>query len=138
MSRYSSLIRLHSWKVDKKRRTLADLEKLSQEMRFRLKNLGEEVKQEQEAARQAGASGGNYANYANNARLRRMTMENSIANISEQVVAARDEVAEAYRELKKYETADANQRRQVEQRNIRREQIALDEVALNVFRRRQD
>ena len=51
---------------------------------------------------------------------------------------AKEEVAEAYRELKKFELVKARNQSLANKRRRRQEQQVLDEVGLNQFRRRND
>jgi len=136
MKRYANLIRLNKWRVDQRRRHLAELETLAQEMRGRLDRMTAEIKAEQDLAHENKSVGHTFIAYAAAMNRRRDTIENSITNVAEQIVAAREEVAEAYRELKKYEIVEENRRRQSWQEEQRREQAVQDEIALNMYRRR--
>ena len=53
-----------------------------------------------------------------------------------QVEAAREEVREAFADVKKYEITDSIGVQKALRENERRERIALDEIALNSHRRR--
>ena len=49
---------------------------------------------------------------------------------------AREEVTLAYQELKKFEVAQSNRKRRAREEANRREQIVLDEIGIEGFRRR--
>jgi flagellar biosynthesis chaperone FliJ len=51
------------------------------------------------------------------------------------VRAASDEVAEAFRELKKFDVVKSRELRLAEERTRRREQATLDEIGLTLYRR---
>jgi flagellar export protein FliJ len=66
---------------------------------------------------------------------RRTKLRQSIENLEAEVDIARDELGAALQELKKYELAQANQARQDAAHSKRREQIALDELGIGLYRR---
>lgn len=137
MNRYGNLIRLHSWKVDEKRRTLTDIERLKAEMQARLGRLETEHEHEKLVAQGSPAAGRSFVAYAVDVRRRRQAFNQSIVDLDKQIGIAREAVAEAFGELKKFETISANRRRQIRQRDVRREQASLDEIAIEMFRRRE-
>lgn len=132
-----TLIRLHSWRVDEARRKLADLERLDQDMRATIARFDERLATEQETARTSNLIGHDYAAFAAEMKRRRMTLQESLDDLAARIRTAREEVTDAYRELRKYEVAEANKRQAAHMRNVRREQIMLDEIALGMFRRRE-
>lgn len=138
MRRYASLIRLHRWKVDERRRVLADLEELGAEMRGRLERLDSDIEHEQDIARRTAEAARHYPAFAAAMAQRRETLKRSVDNVDQQIVQARETLTEAYRELKKYEIAEDGRRRQLRHEADRREQGTLDEIALGMFRRRRD
>lgn len=136
MSGLDSLIRLHRWKLEEKRRVLADLESLMDELKTRASELEVEILNEQKVAAGSEETGFAYAAYAAQAIHRRGVLAQSAAELEEKIEAARDDVKGAFQEAKKYEIA---QERKLERERIvtaRRERIAEDDVALDVFRRK--
>lgn len=136
MSGLDSLIRLHRWKLEEKRRVLADLESLMDELKTRASDLEVEILNEQKAAAGSEETSFAYAAYAAQAIHRRGVLAQSAAELEEKIEAARDDVKGAFQEAKKYEIA---QKRKLERERIvaaRRERIAEDDVALDVFRRK--
>ena len=132
-----SLIRLHEWNVDEKRRKLGELLRLQADLEDQLKRLDEEHVREQKAARDDPTGAGiTYPNYAQHVRQRRENLQDSIAQMETVIGYARDELSDAYQELKKYETVEQNRQRRYELEQARRDQILLDEVALNQHRRK--
>lgn len=133
----NSLIRLHQWIVDEKRRKLGDLLKMVQDLEARAKRLEEELIEEQKIARNAPEQAGlTYGGYAKVVIDRRERLALSIAGVEKQIAVAREELNEAYRDLKKYEVAqDIRDRREAEEA-ARKDQIILDDIGLQGFRQR--
>ncbi|MHA1598403.1 MAG: flagellar FliJ family protein, partial [Alphaproteobacteria bacterium] len=78
-----------------------------------------------------------YGNYASHVIDRRQRIAESIQQSEQESEMAREELNEAYRDLKKYETAQKN-REIREQRELgRKEQMVLDEIGMQSFTRKQ-
>lgn len=136
MSGLASLIRLHRWKLEEKRRVLAELEALMNELRSRASDLEVEILNEQKAAAGSQEAGFAYGAYAAQAIHRRDVLAQSAAELEKKIETARDDVKAAFQEAKKYEIA---QERKLERERIetaRRERIVEDDVALDMFRRK--
>lgn len=134
MRSLASVIRLHRWKVDEKRREVADLEAMADALRQRLLDLEREIKREREGA-DAQVVGFAYANYVRAAIARRERFLRSIREAETAVAGKRNELAEAFRELKKFEVAEARRLELVAEESARRERAETDETALNIHRR---
>jgi flagellar protein FliJ len=131
-----SLIRLHRWQLDERRRQLADLDRLSQKLRDEGVRLSEEQKTEQGIAAGSIEAATAYANYARRLIERRTKLEQSLASVEQQIVQARDALAEAYQDVKRYEIAAANRAAQQRKRHERQQQATTDEQGIENFRRR--
>ena len=132
-----NLIRLHEWTVDEKQRKVGELARLQDELETQLKNLDEEHAREQvTAANDPMGAGLTYPAYHEHVRQRRDNLKDSIVQMDIVINYARDELSEAYRELKKYETVEKGRQERAEREIARREQVMLDEIALNQFRRK--
>jgi chromosome segregation ATPase len=132
-----TLIRLHRWRLDEKRKQLAALERLAAKLREQRRRLEEELRAEQDVARSLTGAEFTYAAYAKAVVQRRETLPRSIAEAEGQIERVMAEVTEAFRELKRYEVAQANRERAAEEEAARREQAVLDDVGANVYRRRE-
>jgi len=133
-----NLIRLHEWNVDEKRRKLGELLRLQGELEDQIKALEADlIKQQKVAAADPTLAGLTYGNFAKQVIERRDNLQDSIQQMEMVIGHAQDELSEAYQELKKYEIVDRNRQRRYELEQGRREQIMLDEVALNQHRRKQ-
>jgi flagellar export protein FliJ len=136
MSALESLIRIHRWQIDERRRQLSELEVLAERVRQDLLRLAEERRLEEAAANATFEASHGFPGYLRGALDRRATLERSLIEIGEQIVRARDALAEAFQEMKRYEIAAANRERHRQHQADRRERIDLDAVALENFRRR--
>lgn len=132
-----NLIRLHEWNVDEKRRKLGELLRLQGELEDQMKQLEADlVKQQQAAAADPTLAGITYGNFAQQVIQRRENLQESIDQMEFVIAHAQDDLSQAYQELKKYEIVDRNRQRRYELEQGRREQIQLDEIALNQHRRK--
>jgi len=135
MRNRESLIRLHRFHVDEKRRKVAELELMVQEFRMRERELEAQVLAEQQKAGISDVAHFAYPMFAKSVIRRRQNILNSIEDIERQIDVAKEELAAAFRELKKYEIVEDNRKRRQRAEAIRIEQIELDEIALGIHRR---
>ena len=135
MSTLESLIRLHRWQVDERRRQVAELEGLSEKLRQEMARLEEERAVEQTAAGASFLARHVYPGYIRRALERQKTLERSLAETEAQIAQARDALAEAFQELKRYEVASANRDRLRMTAAARRERLETDAIAIANFRR---
>jgi len=131
-----SMVRLHRWTLDEKRRKLAELEGLRNKLRADVDALQRKIEREREAA--AGSSDGAVALPAFVAVTldRCERLEETIKGVEEAILEAREEVQGAFQELKTYEKAQTNQRRRESEKRQKRDQILQDEQAIEQHRRR--
>jgi flagellar protein FliJ len=135
MSTLDSLIRLHRWQVDERRRRVAELDELAEKLREDLRRLEAEQASEQEIAQRMPEVTSSYGSYAGALIERRRKLNQSLTDTEQQTAKAREVLAEAYQEAKRYEIAAArrvlNQRQQAD----RLEQHDMDELAIDIHRR---
>jgi flagellar protein FliJ len=136
MSTLDSLIRLHRWQLDERRRHLAELDQLVVKLRGELQRLDVEEKVEQAVASESVEGAYAYGGYAKELIDRRHKLKQSLAEAEQKIVAAREALAEAYQEGKRYETAAANRLLQQHRKLERRQQNVMDEIAIETHRRR--
>lgn len=137
MSSLKTIIRLHKWQLDEKRRALAELQNLADRLKAELERLREEVASEQETARANPDFAFNYANYAQAALERGRRLTQSLGQVDVQIAVATDQMAEAFQELKRYELAEEERLKREKEKQKRKDANMLDETALVGFRRRQ-
>ena len=136
MNTLNTVIRLHRWNLDEKRRALGELEALASRLDDQISRLDSDLAGERDLASAGGESAAAFAAYLKGVRTRRAHLAESRGQVSLQVSVAGDEISEAYRELKKFEVAQADRDRRAHIRLRRREAQILDEVALTGHVRR--
>ena len=136
MSALGSLVRVHTWALNEKRQTLVGLEELGDKLHGDLEALEAELQREQSAA--TGSIEGTIAfpAFVAAALERRKRLRVSIANLNLGIEAAREEVREAYQEVKKYELARDNHDRREQDKLALNERKALDELGATLHRRK--
>jgi len=136
MKSLDNLIRLHKWQLDEKRRNLADLEKLKEALQLDLVRLATDLAREGELANASPETNMAFPGWMAATLTRRDKINSSIAEADHRLVMVRDEVAEAFAEVKRYEqVAEARDRRARDSLN-RRLAAELDEAGLEGHRRK--
>lgn len=137
MKALASLIRLHRFHLEEKRRTLAGLEGLMADLVHRLAALEQEVSREQMHAANSAIGNFIYGAYARNVIQRRETIQKSMTALQKEIDVARDAVAVAFQEVKRYEIAKDRLDERERAEEARRDQIAQDDLAIEMFRRKE-
>lgn len=138
MKGLAALIRLHNWRLDEKRRELADLQRLEDQFLEDGRRLDAEVAAEQEFAKTSDMGSFSYGGFAVGVIERRKRIEASIAEVRRRIDDKRAEVAEAFQELKRYEITQAERLKRERAEVERRAQANLDEISLIQHQRRGD
>lgn len=123
------LIRYRKFELDQRRRELRALEDLAAQIDASIVALDEEVANERRLAANDMLLARYWPTYADWARGRREELVQNRLQVAEQIVKAEEAVTDAYRELKKYEVAEANRLAREKAEMDRRAQIRLDEIA---------
>jgi flagellar export protein FliJ len=132
-----SLLRLHSWTVDERRRELGVLLAREEELIQFGHELDRQLIREQQAASENPTTAGfSYAAFAEAHRLRREQLARTLADLRSEIEEARDRLADAYRQLKVYEEVQKDRARVERQEEARKEQIAFDEIGETQFRQK--
>jgi flagellar export protein FliJ len=137
MKGMGSLIRLQRWRLDEKRRKLANLERLKADLETQIRRLETDLGREKGVAATGGAGSMTYPAYLVATLERRRTLETSLADVESQIAAAHDEVHTAFQEMKRYEIVAENQLRRQRAQIARRLQAELDEIGIDRHRRKQ-
>ena len=135
MTALDSIVRVHRWVLDEKQRKLADLRTLVEKLKLDLESLDAELEAEREASGNSDEAGAAFPAYAAAALDRRRRLCETIANLERESDAAREEVTEAFSELKKYEIASDNRKARESEKRKRSERINLDELGVGIYRR---
>ena len=136
MKGLANLIRVHKWKLDEKRRELADFENLRSEFSRQLLALQSEQQREQDVAGKHPEVHFSYANYASATKAQQDNLRASIAEIEQKITMLNEEVADCFQELKKYEIALDVRRTEMAYERSRAEQAELDDLAIDLHRRK--
>jgi chromosome segregation ATPase len=135
VSALDQLVRLHRWNLDEKRQKLAELERFRGKLLGNIESLEAELAREQAAAERSDVTSVSLPAFIKATVDRRRKMEGSIAEVDRSIALARDEIAQAFQEFKKYETAHGNHQRREALKQSRREQNAADELGIDLHRR---
>ena len=135
MTALDQLVRLHRWNLDEKRQKLAELERFRAKMTSNIESLEAELEREQTLAAHSQIASISLPSFIKATIDRRRKIEDSIVGIDLSINAVRDEIAQAFQEFKKYETAHGNHERREAAKQSRREQVAADEQSIDQHRR---
>jgi flagellar export protein FliJ len=132
-----TLIRLSKWNVDEKQRVLVALQGREDEILSWIKQSEEQLKEEQRiAADDSTGVGFSYGAFANAWLGRRQQLFAMLEMVRAEIIRARDELAEAFNELKTYEITQRERDRRAQAERDKKEQAFLDEIGLNIHRRK--
>ncbi|MDI9409070.1 MAG: hypothetical protein QM523_07490 [Candidatus Pacebacteria bacterium] len=141
MKTLKTLIRVHEWHLEEKRRILVELETKRESILARLAKLEAEIAAEkafvaQQVDDQYRMSALDFSYYHEDAKEKRADIQLELKFNGEAIAAAQIEVTAAYQELKKYETALEQRVKREALIASQKEQIRLDDMAIEGFRRR--
>ena len=136
MRTLSTLIKMHKHQLDEKRRALTDLENLRADLVAQLEKLDADLAREQEIAKQVECGAFAYAGFHQGYIQRRDKLTVSLAELETRIAVAHQDVSEAYQDVKRHEIALASRQRRQREEEERRTQNTLDEVSLDMHRRR--
>jgi flagellar export protein FliJ len=136
VSGLDQLIRLQRWTLDEKRRQANDLELLIERLVQDINKLDDQVEHEIQASRANIELQRQLPGYRQVMKGRRERLDKSLVDLRGELEKLREQITEAFSELKKTEQTVKN--RQQRQRVIerRKEQANLDEVGLQLHRRK--
>jgi flagellar export protein FliJ len=131
------VIRYRKHVVDEKRRKLGDLLRQEDYLLRALGDLEAQMRQEAEAAASdIQGAGRTYALYIQRAHERRDTILAALAETRRHVARAQDEVRDSFKDLKTLEIAQENRETTARREAEHKEQIVLDDIGLDLYRRR--
>ncbi|WP_374652601.1 hypothetical protein [Dongia sp.] len=136
MNGLNQLLRLQKWTLDEKRRQAADLVALIERLQGDIAKLDADVAREIEVARTDLEASRHLPPYRDMMAKRRERLEQSVADVTLELERVREEIAEAFGDIKKTEQTIQNRLERKRQAAARREQIATDEMGLEQHRRK--
>ena len=135
MTAKTTLIRLHKYKVDQVRQKLAGLEAMKAELMSRRSQLDETLERERIRAKDSDIGRIAFPTFLKSVRDRQANLQRSADELEEQIAGVREELGEAFRELKTFETAEAVEHSREMAAEARTEQIEMDDMAIETHRR---
>lgn len=138
MSSLKTIIRLHKWRLDEKRRALAELQNLADRLKAEIEKVKAEMAAEQATARADFDVAFSYAGFAQAALERGRKLAESLVQVEAQVAVATDEMAQAFQEVKRYELAEEERQKRENEKRRQKDNLLLDETALVGFLRRKE
>ncbi|MEQ9487388.1 MAG: flagellar export protein FliJ [Alphaproteobacteria bacterium] len=136
MKTLKTLVRLAKFNVDDKRRVLAEVMAQVDAVQSRIDALEASVEHERKVASETPDLGPVFGQYAARAKADRTTMEKQLEALQPYVDQARDQLAEAFEEQKKYEITK-DRRDEADRQDLdRKDQAVLDEVGLQAHRQK--
>ena len=136
MKSLKTLVRARQRLLDEKRRALGELEMQADRLIEARRALADEQCREAENIRTGGGVGYGFGSYLAGVQMRDAALQEGIRQLEPRIEAARDEIAEAFAEIKRFELIEAAQIERARRAAAKREQDELDELGLNVFRRK--
>jgi flagellar FliJ protein len=136
MTALASQVRVYNWALNDKRQKLASLEELADKFHRDLESLETELDHERSAAAISLDGTITFPVFVAAALERRKKLRVSIANLNLEIEAMREEVREAFQEVKKYESArDSHEQRECGHL-AKHEQNSRDELGANLHQRK--
>ena len=130
MKSRQTLIRLKKFKVDERRRRVAQIEAMNADFERMSADLEREIVTEQERAGITDPSHFAYPTYAKAAIQRRENLTRSADELRVQLEEARGQLSEAFDEMKKVELLDERDQARERAEESAREQADLDSIGL--------
>ncbi|MFN5609598.1 MAG: hypothetical protein ACK48E_07620 [Holosporales bacterium] len=130
-----TLIRLHQFQLDEKRRKLAELHDLVSNLGASLRQLEEELARESAIAQQSEGASYTFATYKKAIAERRVTLLESINQVDTEILDLTNEMKELFQDLKRFELTHAERQQQKAYKKERTEDGLRDEQALVRYRR---
>lgn len=136
MKTLDTLVRLAKFNVDDKRRVLAEVMAQVDAVQARIDALDESVERERKVAFETPALGPTFGQFAAKAKADRAVMEQQLVELQPYVDQAREQLAEAFEEQKKYEITKDRQDENERLEQDKKDQVVLDEVGLQAHRQK--
>ena len=136
MSGLDQLMRLQRWTLDEKRRQATDLELLIERLVQDINKLDEQVEREIEASRADLELQRALPGYRGVMRSRRERMDKSLVDLRSELEKLREQITEAFSDLKKTEQTQKNRQQRQRLAERRKDQAISDEVGLQQHRRK--
>ena len=131
-----TLIRVHQFELDEKQRKLGNLLRFEQSLLNRKVLLAERFKQEEEAANISPVAALTFGAYVDWHVAENKRVDRALEDNRREIILMREEILEAYQELKTLEITQENREKRELIELERKMNAVLDEIGLNLFRRK--
>jgi len=136
MSGLDQLLRLQRWTLDEKRRQAGDLELLIERLMQDINQIDAAVEREVEAARANIEMQRALPGYRQAMKDRRQRLDKSLLDLRGELDKLREQITEAFSELKKTEQTVKNRQQRQRLAERRKDQAVSDEIGLQLHRRK--
>lgn len=133
-----TLIRVHQFELDEKRRQLGNLLRFEQSLENRKILLAKRFKEEEEAAKSDQTAALTFGAYVDWHIDETKRVERALVDARQEIALMRDEIREAYQELKTFEITQENREKREAAELERKNNAVLDEIGLTLYRRKQE
>ena len=131
-----TLIRLHQFRVDEKRREIGGMIAVIEDLERQVRELEEQIAEEQSIAGESPSEAGIlFGNYAAHCILIRSQFFAAIREMEGKLEGAQGELREEYKDLKVFELTLETREELEALEKTRSEQAVLDEIGMNLHRR---
>lgn len=137
------LIRLRRWEIDEKRRKLADLFRQAEDLQSSIALLEAEQAAQALACDHLVAAGQvtatrTYGAFIEHCREKRARLDAETYRVEQLIRAAQDDLADSFQDLKTIEISQENREKRAATELDRKTGLELDEMGLDLHRRRDD
>jgi flagellar export protein FliJ len=129
MKTLNTLIKFHQQQLDVLRRQMGSLESQKGQLLAMVERIRDEMKREIELAQKNAELGMLFGDYVKRIRAREVAAHKEVKELEKKMDVLREEIRDAFIELKKFETARDNRKKELRQKADRRETEQLDEIA---------
>ncbi|MEZ5815078.1 MAG: flagellar FliJ family protein [Alphaproteobacteria bacterium] len=138
MADLNPLIRVRKHAVEQKQKFVAELYRQAEELQTQKTTLLTQLDEEQEKVQEFGVEMLSYFGpYSEAVKERVAEIDQAAATLEARIEIAREDMREAYAELKKIEIAKENRETAEEKARNKKESDELDDIAIERFRRKQ-
>ncbi len=134
---FKALVRVRKWALDEKQRELGEMLRVAEHLKHQRQELERALLSEQKvAAENPQTAGFAYGNFANAIIQEREALDQQIKAQEDKIDAFRDQVAQAFKEMKTAEISERNRVAALRAEEDRKEQETLDEIGARAATRK--
>jgi flagellar export protein FliJ len=136
MKGLATLIRLHRLKLTDQQRRLAALQAVAQGFRAEIAALDRDTRAEAGGAAGDTETGYTLGAFVQASLVRRRVLEDSVAGVEREMAAMQEQVAAAFRALKRYELIEEQRQAEARLTQQRRARRVEDEIGMQMHRQK--